>query len=150
MRAVLQRVVEASVEVDGKIVGRIGTGLLVLLGVAESDQDRDAVYIADKIADLRLFDDDEGRINRALTDLEGASALVISQFTLLGDCRKGRRPSWSQAARPDEARRLYEAVIARLRARDVPTETGVFQAAMQVRLTNDGPVTVLLDSEKVF
>lgn len=149
MRAVIQRVTDASVEVEGRVVGRIETGLLALIGVADGDNESDAAYIADKIADLRLFDDEEGKINLSVADVGGA-VLAISQFTLLGDCRKGRRPSWSEAARPEEAQRLYEGVAARLKARGIPTETGVFQAHMAVRLTNDGPVTVLLDSRRAF
>jgi D-tyrosyl-tRNA(Tyr) deacylase len=146
MRAVLQRVTEASVTVEDEITGRIGPGLLVLLGVAGDDTDADALYIADKVADIRLFD---GEPEQSLSETGGA-ALVVSQFTLMGDCRKGRRPSWSLAARPDEANRLYEVVLARLRARGIPTETGTFRAHMAVRLTNDGPFTVLLDSRKTF
>jgi D-tyrosyl-tRNA(Tyr) deacylase len=146
MRAVLQRVIEASVAVDGEVVGRIGPGLLVLLGVADDDTDADAVYLADKTADTRLFD---GEPERSLSETGGA-ALVVSQFTLMGDCRKGRRPSWSRAARPEEANRLYEVVVERLRTRGIPTETGTFRARMAVRLTNDGPFTVLLDSRKTF
>lgn len=150
MRAVVQRVTGASVTVDGETVGRIGPGYLVLLGVARGDTDAaDGAYIAAKIADLRLFDDDDGRINRSLLDV-GGSALVVSQFTLMGDCRAGRRPSWSEAASPEEAQRLYETVVERLRARGITTETGVFRAVMAVSLTNDGPVTVLLDSRKRF
>ncbi len=151
MRAVLQRVSEANVSVAGETVGSIGPGLLVLLGVATGDTDRDADYVASKIADLRLFppDADDTGMERSLGET-GFAALVVSQFTLLGDCRKGRRPSWSDAAQPDEARRLYEGVVARLRARGVSTETGVFRAQMKVALVNDGPVTTLLDSRKTF
>lgn len=149
MRAVLQRATAARVEVAGEIVGRIGPGLVVLLGVAAGDAEADAEYVAHRISDLRLFDDTEGKINRSLVEVEGA-ALVISQFTLLGDCRKGRRPSWSGAASPSDARRWYDFVVSCLRARGITTETGVFGAAMAVSLTNDGPVTVLLDSRKAF
>jgi D-tyrosyl-tRNA(Tyr) deacylase len=149
MRAVLQRVTEARVAAEGEVVGAIGPGLLALVGVAAGDTEEDAGYVADKIADLRLFDDADGKINRSLAET-GGGALVVSQFTLLGDCRKGRRPSWSDAAAPGEAERLYRAVVARLRARGVPTETGTFRAEMAVSLTNDGPVTVLLDSRKTF
>jgi D-tyrosyl-tRNA(Tyr) deacylase len=150
MRAVLQRVTEASVTVDGETVGAIGKGILALIGVADGDGEDDARYIADKIADLRLFDGEtEDAPERSLLEVQGA-ALVISQFTLLGDCRKGRRPSWSGAARPEDARRLYEVVVRRLQERDVPAATGTFRAHMSVRLTNDGPVTVLLDSRKEF
>lgn len=149
MRAVLQRVTDARVAVEGRTVGEIGAGLLVLLGVAREDSEDDGAYLADKIADLRLFDDAEDKINHSLTEIGGA-ALVVSQFTLLGDCRKGRRPSWSEAASPSEAERLYKFVVERLRARGIRTETGAFRAAMAVSLTNDGPVTVLLDSRRQF
>ncbi len=152
MRAVIQRVSEAEVTVDGAVVGRVeGPGLLVLLGVEAGDADSDADYIAGKVADLRLFPpggDEEG-MERSLAEV-GGGALVVSQFTLLGDCRKGRRPSWSGAARPDEAVQWYDAVVARLRARGIPTATGTFRAHMHVSLVNDGPVTVLLDSRKAF
>jgi len=149
VRAVLQRVSEARVTVGGDTVGAIGPGLLALLGVAAGDGTDDAVYIADKIADLRLFDDADDKINLSLVETGGA-ALVVSQFTLLGDCRRGRRPSWSDAAPPAEAERLYQLVAERLRARGVSVATGVFRAAMSVTLANDGPVTVLLDSRKTF
>lgn len=150
MRAVLQRVTDARVTVDNVTVGAIGPGLLVLVGVASGDAPADAVYLADKVADVRLFapEADCGP-ERSLIE-SGGAALVISQFTLLGDARKGRRPSWSGAATPDQARQLYETVVARLRERGVPTETGTFRAHMAVSLTNDGPVTVLLDSRKTF
>ncbi|GAB4456877.1 MAG: D-aminoacyl-tRNA deacylase [Armatimonadaceae bacterium] len=150
MRAVLQRVLRAQVRVGDETTGAIEQGILALVGVAEDDTEADAVYIADKIADLRLFDGAQpGDPERSLSEL-GGGALVVSQFTLLGDCRKGRRPSWSRAARPEPARALYEAVTARLRARDIFTATGTFQAEMQVELVNDGPFTVLLDSKKDF
>jgi len=152
MRAVLQGVSQASVSVEGEIVGQIGAGLLVLLGVEEGDTVNDADYIVGKIADLRLFPSKEEEGNggeRSLIETGGA-ALVISQFTLLGDARKGRRPSWSRAARPEEAIQWYQAVVDRLSERGVPIATGVFRAHMNVNLTNDGPVTVLLDSKKVF
>jgi len=151
MRAVLQRVSRATVSVDGEIVGQIGIGLLVLLGVEEGDIVADADYIAGKIADLRLFPaEDEGSSGeRSLIEI-GGSALVISQFTLLGDARKGRRPSWSRAARPEEAVQWYQGVVHRLSERGIPVATGVFRAHMHVNLTNDGPVTVLLDSKKAF
>jgi D-tyrosyl-tRNA(Tyr) deacylase len=150
MRAVLQRVTEARVTVEGEVVGAIGPGLLVLVGVEEGDMDSDADYIAAKIADLRLFEpEQEGEPERSLIEV-GGGALIVSQFTLLGDCRKGRRPSWSRAARPEEGRRRYEDVVERLRARGLPVETGTFRAHMHVELVNDGPVTVLLDSKKVF
>ena len=149
MRAVVQRVTEARVVVGGETVAQIGPGLMVLVGVAAGDGEDDMRYIADKILDLRLFDDAEDRINLSVTDTEG-SVLLVSQFTLLGDCRKGRRPSWSDAAPPEAAERLYQSVAARLRARGTPTETGIFRADMAVSLTNDGPVTVLLDSRRQF
>ena len=149
MRAVLQRVTAASVTVAGEIVGAIGSGLVALVGVEMGDTEADAHYIADKIADLRLFDADKGGAERSLLE-SGGAALVISQFTLLGDCRKGRRPSWSQAAPPDMANPLYQKVMARLTERGVPVAAGVFRAEMTVALTNDGPYTVLLDSRKAF
>lgn len=151
MRAVLQRVSEARVVVAGETVGEVGRGLLVLLGVEEGDGEKDADYVAGKIADLRLFppEGDDSGMERSLAEVCGG-ALVISQFTLLGDCRKGRRPSWSGAARPEAAVEWYEQVVRRLRARDIPTATGTFRAHMDVSLVNDGPVTVLLDSRKAF
>ena len=152
MRAVLQRVSQATVSVDGETVGQIGIGLLVLLGVEEGDAITDADYIAGKIADLRIFpaeENEESGGERSLIEI-GGSALVISQFTLLGDARKGRRPSWSRAARPEEAIQWYQGVVDRLSARGIPVATGVFRAHMHVNLTNDGPVTVLLDSKKAF
>lgn len=149
MRAVVQRVSQARVSVAGETVGEIGPGLLVLLGVAQDDAAADADYVAGKIADLRLFDDADDKINLSLVETGGA-ALIVSQFTLMGDCRKGRRPSWSEAAEPDEARRWYEYVVERLRERGITVATGVFRAAMAVTLTNDGPVTVLLDSRRTF
>lgn len=150
MRAVLQRVTSASVVVAGETRGAIGPGLVALVGVEDGDTDADAEYIAGKIVDLRLFDGArKGDAERSLIETGGA-VLVVSQFTLLGDCRKGRRPSWSGAARPDEARRLYEAVSSFLRARGLSVATGVFRADMAVSLTNDGPFTVLLDSKKAF
>ncbi|MBM3216033.1 D-tyrosyl-tRNA(Tyr) deacylase [Candidatus Poribacteria bacterium] len=149
MRAVIQRVSQASVVVDGKTQSSIGFGFVVLLGVADGDGEADIAYLAEKIAHLRVFPDDESRMNRSLLDV-GGSALVISQFTLFGDCRRGRRPSFTDAARPEDANRLYEAFVEALRARGVPVETGVFQAHMEVSLVNDGPVTLLLDSGKTF
>lgn len=146
---------EARVTVDGAVVGEIGQGLLALVGVADGDTDADAVYVAGKIADLRLFapiepdDSAEPLPERSLTEIGGA-VLVVSQFTLLGDARKGRRPSWSGAARPDEGKRLYEGVVTLLRERGIPVETGTFRAHMQVSLINNGPVTLLLDSRKTF
>lgn len=147
MKAVLQRVTRAAVEVDGQVVGRIGAGLLVLLGVAKSDGERDLLYIVEKIQTLRIFADHEGKMNRALGDVAGA-LLLVSQFTLLGDSTKGRRPGFDLAAPPDEARALYEGTVNRLRAAGVHVETGIFGAHMQVELLNDGPVTFLLDSRR--
>lgn len=149
MRAVVQRVRRASVTVDGQVVGAIGSGLLVLLGVGRDDAEGDAAYVAGKIHDLRLFADAEGRMNRSVAEVGGA-VLVVSQFTLLGDCRRGRRPSYGAAAPPDRARALYEALVARLRSAGLPVRTGEFQALMDVELVNDGPVTVLLDSGRAF
>lgn len=133
-------------EVDGKTVASIGRGLLVLLGVAEGDGERQAEWLADKIAGLRIFEDEAGKMNLSVQDV-GGSALVVSQFTLLGDCRKGRRPSFSDAAPPEEADRLYQKFVERARAGGLRVETGVFQAHMGVHLVNDGPVTLVLDTE---
>ena len=149
MRAVLQRVSRAEVTVEGKQVAAIGRGYLVLLGVTHGDDDSDARYIADKIASLRLFEDEAGKINRGITDIDGA-VLVVSQFTLYADCRKGRRPSFTDAAPPEVADRLYQRVAEMLREAGLPVQTGVFGAHMQVALVNDGPVTILLDSRKAF
>lgn len=149
MRAVIQRVSEASVTVDGIVVGEIQRGFLVLLGVADVDSLGDASWIASKIAGLRVFEDADEKMNLALADVNGA-VLLVSQFTLYGDCRKGRRPSFVEAARPEKAVSLYQALAAELRSLGVPVETGTFQAQMQVRLLNDGPVTLLLDSTKAF
>jgi D-tyrosyl-tRNA(Tyr) deacylase len=145
MLAVVQRVSRASVRVDGAVTGAIGTGLLVLLGVHQSDDEADAAWLAAKCAGLRVFPDDERRMNRSL-DEAGGAMLVVSQFTLLGDCVKGRRPSFSDAAPPAEANRLYERFCAEVRALGLRVETGVFQAMMEVDLVNDGPVTLLVDS----
>jgi D-tyrosyl-tRNA(Tyr) deacylase len=139
----------ASVAVDGAVVASIRKGVLVLLGVARTDAQEDARYLAGKVAGLRIFEDEAGKMNRALADV-GGEVLVISQFTLLGDCRKGRRPSFTEAAPPQLAETLYEAFAEELRASGVPVSTGRFQAHMQVSLTNDGPVTVLLDSRRLF
>ncbi len=149
MRAVIQRVHRASVSVDGNEIAAIGQGLLVFLGVGEGDSEKDADYLAGKTAALRVFEDDDGRMNRSLIEVGGA-ALVVSQFTLLGDCRKGRRPSFVAAAAPDPAERLYEHYVALLRGMSVKTSMGVFGAMMDVELVNDGPVTLLIDSAKVF
>jgi D-tyrosyl-tRNA(Tyr) deacylase len=149
MRAVLQRVTEARVEVAGQIVGEIGAGLLVLLGVARDDSTSDADYLSAKIAHLRIFDDDEGKMNRSVVDTAGAM-LVVSQFTLYGDARRGRRPSYSDAAEPEKANQLYEYFVDRVRRLGLKVQTGVFQAMMKVTLTNDGPVTILIDSPKLF
>jgi D-tyrosyl-tRNA(Tyr) deacylase len=149
MRCVIQRVTRASVSVDGQVVGRIGPGLLALLGVAKDDGPADIEYVASKVHDLRVFGDEQGRMNLAISDVGGA-VLLVSQFTLLGDVRKGRRPGFDQAAPPDRARQLYDELAARLRAMGLEVATGVFQAHMQVELVNDGPVTILLDSRRVF
>jgi len=149
LRAVVQRVREASVTVDGQIVGAIGAGLLVLLGVGEEDTEADADYLVDKMIALRIFNDADGKFNLSLEETGGA-ALVVSQFTLHGDARKGRRPSFIKAARPEVAIPLYERVIAGFRERAIETACGIFGAHMDVRLLNDGPVTLLLDSEKTF
>ena len=149
MRAVIQRVAEASVTVDQVVVGRIQHGFLILVGVADQDEEKDALWIAEKVAGLRVFEDSEGKMNLSLADVRGA-VLLVSQFTLLGDCRKGRRPSFVEAARPEKARALYEKLAVNLRDLGLVVETGVFQAHMEVRLHNDGPVTLLLDSGKLF
>ncbi|BFU94630.1 MAG: D-tyr-tRNA(Tyr) deacylase [Nitrospira sp.] len=145
MRAVIQRVARASVEVDGQIVGQIRDGLLVLLGVADGDTEADGRSLAEKLRTLRIFSDDRGKMNRSLTDT-GGSVLLVSQFTLLGNTRNGRRPSFEAAAAPTEAKRLYEFVIGELRERGVPVETGVFAAHMAVDSVNDGPVTFVLET----
>jgi len=146
MRVVLQRVTEARVKVEGQVVGSIGPGLVALLGIARTDTRSDAEYLADKVAGLRIFPDEEGKMNRSLKDT-GGSLLVVSQFTLYGDCRKGRRPSFDLAAPPEQARALYEYFLQSARARNVPVEAGVFQAMMAVHLVNDGPVTIICDSQ---
>jgi D-aminoacyl-tRNA deacylase len=149
MRAVVQRVSRAKVTVNDWITGEIGHGLLVLLGVGQQDTDADANYLAEKIAGLRIFEDQDGKMNRSVRDVDG-SVLAVSQFTLYGDVRKGKRPSFDEAAAPDPARRLYELFVDRIRADGLRCETGRFQEMMQVELVNDGPVTILLDSTKVF
>ena len=148
MRAVVQRVLNASVAIGGTVKGEIGKGYLVLLGIEENYTEKDFDYIAEKLLGLRVFEDEAGKMNRSVLDA-GGSILLVSQFTLYGDARKGRRPSFIRAARPEKAIPLYEAMIARLRAA-LPVETGEFGADMQVSLVNDGPVTILLDSERTF
>ena len=149
MRAVVQRVSRAQVWVDGKVAGKIAAGLLILLGVSVTDGDSDADYLADKIAGLRIFDDDQGKMNLAVAEV-GGELLVVSQFTLYGDVRRGKRPSFDDSAAAQPARELYEYFVSRLRAAGLHCETGKFQATMQVELVNEGPVTILLDSAKTF
>lgn len=149
MRAVVQRVTRAEVRVEGRVVGRIGRGLLVLVGMARGDTPEAGKVLGEKIVNLRIFGDEQGRMNRSLLET-GGSVLCVSQFTLYGDCRKGRRPSYDRAAPPETARALYEAFVESLRALGASVETGQFQAMMEVELVNDGPVTLLLDSEKIF
>ncbi len=148
MRAVVQRVAEASVSICGSVKGSIGRGFMVLLGVEDTDENADLDYICEKLICLRVFEDGEGKMNLSVTDV-GGEILLISQFTLYGDARKGRRPSFIKAARPEKAIPLYEAAIARL-SEAVPVSCGEFGADMQVSLTNDGPVTILLDSKRTF
>ena len=149
MRAVIQRVERASVSVEGEIRGQIGAGFLVLIGVEEGDGDADFRYIAEKVPNLRVFEDEQGKMNRSLLDV-GGELLAVSQFTLLGDARGGRRPSFITAARPETADHMYERLVADWRARGIRVETGVFGAHMKVSLVNDGPVTILLDSRRRF
>lgn len=149
MRAVVQRVSRCRVTVDGNTVGEIGHGLLVLLGVGKGDAEPAADYLVEKIVGLRIFEDAEGKMNLSVQDTGGA-VLVVSQFTLHGDVRRGKRPSFDAAARPEEAKRLYEHFVAKVRAAGLQCETGQFQAMMEVELVNSGPVTILLDSEKIF
>jgi D-tyrosyl-tRNA(Tyr) deacylase len=149
MRAVVQRVSQASVTVANEVVGQIGQGFLVLLGVAEEDTSDDALSLAAKIVGLRVFEDDDGKMNRALDDVQGRM-LVVSQFTLLGDCRKGRRPSFVKAAAPEMADALYQEFVTEVQRLGIPVETGTFRKHMDVELVNDGPVTLLLDSRKAF
>jgi D-tyrosyl-tRNA(Tyr) deacylase len=149
MRAVIQRVSRCRVLVEGKVVGEIGPGMLVLLGVGKTDNEAAADYLAEKILGLRIFEDAEGKMNLSVQEAQG-EALVVSQFTLYGDVRRGKRPSFDAAARPDEARRLYEYFASKIRAAGLRCETGVFQAMMAVELVNQGPVTILLDSDKLF
>jgi len=145
LKVVLQRVAEARVTVDGEVVGQIGKGLLLLVGIGREDEEADLVWMADKLASLRIFEDSEGKMNLSVTDVGGA-VLSVSQFTLYGDCRKGRRPSFTDAARPEIAQGMYEKFNALLRERGLKVETGRFGAMMQVALVNDGPVTFILDS----
>jgi D-aminoacyl-tRNA deacylase len=149
MRAVIQRVSRCRVTVDGKVVGETGPGLLVLLGVGKTDNQAAADYLAEKVLGLRIFEDAEGKMNLSVQDTLG-EVLVVSQFTLYGDVRRGKRPSFDAAARPEEAKRLYEYFVERVRAAGLRCETGVFQAMMDVELINQGPVTIMVDSEKVF
>jgi D-tyrosyl-tRNA(Tyr) deacylase len=149
MRVVVQRVSRAQVAVDGEITGKIGPGLLVLLGVGRDDSERDAAYLAEKVAGLRVFEDGEEKMNRSVLDA-GGGVLVVSQFTLYGDVRKGKRPSFDAAAAPEKARQLYEFFVEQIRAAGLHCETGRFQETMSVELVNEGPVTILLDSGKAF
>jgi D-tyrosyl-tRNA(Tyr) deacylase len=149
MRIILQRVKQASVEIDGEIAGKIGQGLLVLLGAGKEDNAQDVEYLVEKILGLRIFQDDAGKMNLSVTNI-GGEVLVVSQFTLYGDCRKGRRPSFDKAAPPELAEDLYEMFVERMRDFGVPVQTGKFGAMMDVHLTNWGPVTIMLDSKKEF
>lgn len=149
MRCVVQRVTQASVTTGGETVGQIGPGLMVLIGVGASDTERDVRYMADKVPELRIFEDEAGKMNRSLLDVGGA-ILAVSQFTLYGDARGGRRPSFIAAARPEQANALYETLVAAWREKGVTVETGRFRTEMQVSLVNDGPVTILLDSTKLL
>ncbi|MGB2603401.1 MAG: D-aminoacyl-tRNA deacylase [Candidatus Sulfotelmatobacter sp.] len=149
MRAVVQRVSRAQVTVNGEITGQIGLGLLVLLGVGRDDTEADAIYLAEKIAGLRVFEDDQGKMNRSVQDVEG-SVLAVSQFTLHGDVTRGKRPSFDAAAPPEKARQLYDFFVEQIRAAGLRCETGRFQEMMQVELVNEGPVTILLDSGRSF
>lgn len=149
MRCVIQRVTQASVTVEGETVGRIGPGFMVLIGVSVDDTDKDVRYMSEKVPNLRIFEDDEGKMNRSLLDVGGA-ILAVSQFTLYGDARGGRRPSFITAARPEEANALYESLVSAWRAQGVTVETGRFRTHMEVSLVNDGPVTLLLDSTKLL
>ena len=149
MRAVIQRVKEARVEVEGEVVGRIGEGMLILLGAGKDDTEMDAGYLAEKIMGLRIFEDAEGKMNLSVTDT-GGELLVVSQFTLYGDCRKGRRPSFDKAAPPEVAGELYNLFVSKIRESRVKVETGRFRAMMDVHLVNSGPVTLMLDSKREF
>ena len=147
MRIVIQRVKEARVEAEGRVTGSIGAGLLVLLGVAKTDSQQDAEYLVDKVLGLRIFPDDSGKMNRSVLDVNG-SLLIVSNFTLYGDCRKGRRPSFDLAADPEKAEELYRYFVTRTRAAPITVETGIFRASMRVHLVNDGPVTLSCDSTR--
>lgn len=149
MRCVIQRVTEASVTTGGEVVGKIGKGLMVLVGVSVDDTDKDVRYMADKVPNLRIFEDEDGKMNLSLKDVGGA-ILAVSQFTLYGDARGGRRPGFTAAARPEPANELYEKLVAAWRAQGLSVETGRFRTDMQVALINDGPVTLLMDSTKLF
>ena len=149
MRAIVQRVKSANVQIDGQLVAEIESGLLIFLGISIDDQQSDIDYLIRKVANLRIFRDDDLRMNKSLLDV-GGKALVVSQFTLYGDCRKGRRPNFSQAAKPEKAHQLYQVYVNQLLQLGVDVKTGVFQATMEVELTNDGPITILLDSKKLF
>lgn len=149
MRAVVQRVKRANVSVDNKIIGEISHGILLLLGVEGNDEEKDLEYMCDKVPNLRIFEDENGKMNRSLMDV-GGSLLVISQFTLLGDARKGRRPSFTEAAQPEKAIPMYTKFIGSMKEKNIVTQEGEFGADMQVELVNDGPVTILLDSKKTF
>jgi len=149
MRAVVQRVIKADVTVEEKVTGSIEKGLVVLLGVEEEDGEGDAAYLAEKIAGLRIFEDEEGKMNLSVKDVGGA-LLAVSQFTLFGDCRKGKRPSFIKAARPEKANELYRRFVALCGEQELHVEEGIFQAEMLVKIHNDGPVTILIDSKKVF
>jgi D-aminoacyl-tRNA deacylase len=149
MRAVVQRVSRAQVTVNGNVAGEIGMGLLVFLGVGDGDTEADAAYLAEKVSGLRIFDDEQGKMNRSVQDV-GGSVLAVSQFTLYGDVRRGKRPSFDAAAAPEKARQLYELFVERFRAAGLRCETGRFQEMMTVELANEGPVTILLDSAKAF
>ena len=149
MRAVVQRVTSSDVTVDGKITGSIEKGFMVLIGVEDGDTEKDAAYIADKVTGLRVFEDAEEKMNLSIKDV-GGSVLAVSQFTLLGDVRKGKRPSFIKAARPEEANRLYRSFVDKVKQEGIEVQEGIFQADMLVRIYNDGPVTILLDSRKLF
>ena len=149
MRAAIKRVKEAMVEVEGEVVGRIGRGILLFLGIRKDDTEDDIKYLVEKVVGLRIFEDDAGKMNISIADVEG-EILVVPQFTLYGDCRKGRRPSFDEAASPDIAERLYSLFVEEVKKRGVNVQTGRFRAIMDIHLVNSGPVTILLDSRKIF